>query len=153
MEKLMEEMVVTKSEENGRIRLTYCHPPTKDRSGEGFPTISHLTINSGEKDSHLPKSVGGLTSHLITNSGEINSHLPNNKDFNDNELGYVVYERRRSIGVNKPIQQEYYVMVECEMGGVIEYMNDLGVITDGDMIRVSMLIRNHSLSKVQDLHL
>ena len=136
MEKLMEEMVVTKSEENGRIRLTYCHPPTKDRSGEGFPTNSHLTINSGEKDSHLPKSVGGLT-----------SHLPNN------ELGYVVYERRRSIGINKPIQQEYYVMVECEMGGVIEYMNDLGVITDGDMIRVSMLIRNHSLSKVQDLHL
>jgi hypothetical protein len=115
MEKLMEEMVVTKSEENGRIRLTYCHPPTKDQSGEGFPT---------------------------------NSHLPN-----DNELGYVVYERRRSIGINKPIQQEYYVMVECEMGGVIEYMNDLGVITDGDMIRVSMLIRNHSLSKVQDLHL
>jgi len=136
MEKLMEEMVVTKSEENGRIRLTYCHPPTKDQSGEGFPTISHP-----------PKSVGGLTSHLITNSGEINSHLPKN------ELGYVVYERRRSVGINKPIQQEYYVMVECEMGGVIEYMNDLGVITDGDMIRVSMLIRNHSLSKVQDLHL
>lgn len=125
MEKLMEEMVVTKSEENGRIRLTYCHPPTKDRSGEGFPT-----------NSHLPKSVGGLT-----------SHHPNN------ELGYVVYERRRSVGINKPIQQEYYVMVECEMGGVIEYMNDLGVITDGDMIKVSMLIRNHSLSKVQDLHL
>jgi hypothetical protein len=64
MEKLMEEMVVTKSEENGRIRLTYCHPPTKDQLGEGFPTNSHL-IKSGEKDSHLPKSVGGLTSHLI----------------------------------------------------------------------------------------
>jgi hypothetical protein len=147
MEKLMEEMVVTKSEENGRIRLTYCHPPTKDRSGEGFPT-----------NSHLPKSVGGLTSHLITNSGEINSHLPKSvggltSHLPKNELGYVVYERRRSIGINKPIQQEYYVMVECEMGGVIEYMNDLGVITDGDMIKVSMLIRNHSLSKVQDLHL
>lgn len=106
MEKLMEEFVVTKSEVNGRIVLTYCHP---NENGDQVPTFSHLT-----------------------------------------EFGECVYERRISKGINKPLQQEYYVMVSCDMGGVIDYMNERGVISDGDMVRVSRLIRDHSLSKVQD---
>ena len=131
----MEEFVVTKSEVNGRIVLTYCHP---NENGDQVPTFSHL-IPIGEINSHL------------TEFGD-NIHLP--KSVGDNihpiPIGECVYERRISKGINKPLQQEYYVMVSCDMGGVIDYMNERGVISDGDMVRVSRLIREHSLSKVQD---
>lgn len=127
MEKVIEELVVTKSEVNGRIVLTYCHP---NENGDQVPTFSHL-IPIGEINSHLPKSVGDNIHHFL-------------------KLGECIYERRMNRGINKPFQREYYVMVSCDMGGVIDYMNERGVISDGDMVRVSKLIREHSLSKVQD---
>lgn len=63
--------------------------------------------------------------------------------------GYCEY---RIIEVNNRFKQRAWVLINTDMGDVIEYIHTNMPLSDDDLLKVDKLIRDHSLSKVQDLH-
>jgi hypothetical protein len=58
----------------------------------------------------------------------------------------------RIVEVNNRFKQKAWLLVNTDMGDVIEYIHSNSPLSDDDLQRVNKLIRDHSLSKVQDLH-
>ena len=54
--------------------------------------------------------------------------------------------------VNNRLKQKAWVLINTDMGDVIEYIHTNSPLNSGDLQDVNKLIRDHSLSKVQDLH-
>jgi hypothetical protein len=69
--------------------------------------------------------------------------------FNGPLTGYCEY---RLIEVNNRIKQKAWVLINTDMGDVIEYIHSNSPLSDDDLMDVNKLIRDHSLSRVQDLH-
>ncbi len=63
--------------------------------------------------------------------------------------GYCEY---RIIEVNNRFKQRAWVLINTDMGDIIEYIHSNSPLSDDDLQRVNKLIRDHSLSKVQGLH-
>jgi hypothetical protein len=63
--------------------------------------------------------------------------------------GYCEY---RIIEVNNRFKQKAWVLINTDMGDVIEYIHSNSPLSDDDLMTVNKLIRDHSLSKVQDLY-
>ena len=55
-------------------------------------------------------------------------------------------------GMSKIQPQSIMLLMETDMGDVIEYIHSNSPLNSGDLQDVNKLIRDHSLSKVQDLH-
>ena len=62
--------------------------------------------------------------------------------------GYCEY---RIIEVNNRFKQKALVLINTDMGDVIEYIHSNSPLSDDDLLKVDKLIRDHSLSKVQGL--
>ena len=62
--------------------------------------------------------------------------------------GYCEY---RIIEVNNRFKQKAWVLINTDMGDVIEYIHSNSPLSDDDLMKVDKLIRDHSLSKVQGL--
>jgi hypothetical protein len=62
--------------------------------------------------------------------------------------GYCEY---RIIEVNNRFKQKAWVLINTDMGDVIEYIHSNSPLSDDDLLKVDKLIRDHSLSKVQGL--
>ena len=58
----------------------------------------------------------------------------------------------RIVEVNNRFKQKAWVLINTDMGDVIEYIHSNSPLSDDDLMKVDKLIRDHSLSKVQDLH-
>jgi hypothetical protein len=58
----------------------------------------------------------------------------------------------RIVEVNNRFKQKAWLLVNTDMGDVIEYIHSNSPLSDKDLQDVNKLIRDHSLSKVQDLH-
>ncbi len=69
--------------------------------------------------------------------------------FNGPLTGYCEY---RLIEVNNRFKQRAWVLINTDMGDVIEYIHSNRTLTDSDLQEVNKLIRDHSLLRVQDLH-
>jgi hypothetical protein len=63
--------------------------------------------------------------------------------------GYCEY---RIVEVNNRFKQRAWVLINTDMGDVIEYIHSNSPLSDDDLMKVDKLIRDHSLSKVQTLH-
>ena len=63
--------------------------------------------------------------------------------------GYCEY---RIVEVNNRFKQKAWVLINTDMGDVIEYIHTNMPLSDDDLMTVNKLIRDHSLSRVQDLH-
>ena len=63
--------------------------------------------------------------------------------------GYCEY---RIVEVNNRFKQRAWLLINTDMGDVIEYIHSNSPLSDDDLMKVDKLIRDHSLSKVQDLH-
>ena len=63
--------------------------------------------------------------------------------------GYCEY---RIVEVNNRFKQRAWVLINTDMGDVIEYIHSNSPLSDDDLMKVDKLIRDHSLSKVQYLH-
>ena len=63
--------------------------------------------------------------------------------------GYCEY---RIVEVNNRFKQKAWLLVNTDMGDVIEYIHSNSPLSDKDLQDVNKLIRDHSLSRVQDLH-
>jgi len=58
----------------------------------------------------------------------------------------------RIMEVNNRFKQKAWVLINTDMGDVIEYMHSNMPLSDNDLMVVDKLIRDHSLKAVQDLH-
>jgi hypothetical protein len=58
----------------------------------------------------------------------------------------------RIVEVNNRFKQKAWLLVNTDMADVIEFIHSNSPLSDDDLQRVNKLIRDHSLSKVQDLH-
>ena len=63
--------------------------------------------------------------------------------------GYCEY---RIVEVNNRFKQKAWVLINTDMGDVIEYIHTNMPLSDDDLMTVNKLIRDHSLSRVQGLH-
>ncbi len=62
--------------------------------------------------------------------------------------GTCEYEEKRLVGQNKPIRQRIMILVNCEMGDVIEYIHKKSPLSSEDLMLINRLIRDHSYEMV-----
>ena len=67
----------------------------------------------------------------------------------DTMTGYCEY---RIMEVNNRFQQKAWILINTDMGDVIEYIHSNSPLSDDDLMTVDKLIRDHSLSRVQSLN-
>jgi hypothetical protein len=67
----------------------------------------------------------------------------------DTLTGYCEY---RIMEVNNRFQQKAWILINTDMGDIIEYIHSNSPLKDEDLSDVNKLIRDHSLRRVQDLH-
>ena len=89
--------------------------------------------------------------HLIdkfeTTLSEINGTITVNYR-HDILTGYCEY---RIIEVNNRFKQKAWVLINTDMGDVIEYIHSNSPLSDDDLLKVDKLIRDHSLLRVRSL--
>ena len=81
---------------------------------------------------------------LSENNGSIKVHYRH-----DILTGYCEY---RIVEVNNRFKQKAWLLINTDMGDVIEYIHSNSPLSSEDLSDVNKLIRDHSLSKVQDLY-
>ena len=62
--------------------------------------------------------------------------------------GYCEY---KIVEVNNRFKQKAWVLINTDMGDVIEYIHSNMPLSDNDLMVVDKLIRDHSLSRVRSL--
>jgi hypothetical protein len=63
--------------------------------------------------------------------------------------GYCEY---RIVEVNNRFKQKAWLLINTDMGDIIEYIHSNSPLSDKDLQDVNKLIRDHSLSRVQGLY-
>ncbi len=58
----------------------------------------------------------------------------------------------RIMEVNNRFKQKAWLLINTDMGDVIEYIHSNSPLSDDDLMTVNKLIRDHSLSRVQSLN-
>jgi len=90
--------------------------------------------------------------HLIdkfeTTLSEINGTITVNYR-HDILSGFCEY---RIMEVNNRFKQKAWVLINTDMGDVIEYIHSNSPLSDNDLMVVDKLIRDHSLIRVQGLY-
>jgi len=66
----------------------------------------------------------------------------------DTLTGYCEY---RIIEVNNRFQQRAWILINTDMGDIIEYIHSNSPLSDDDLMTVNKLIRDHSLNRVRNL--
>jgi hypothetical protein len=67
----------------------------------------------------------------------------------DTLTGHCEY---RIVEVNNRFKQKAWLLINTDMGDVIEYIHSNSPLKDEDLSDVNKLIRDHSLLRVQGLH-
>jgi hypothetical protein len=67
----------------------------------------------------------------------------------DTLTGHCEY---RIVEVNNRFKQKAWLLINTDMGDVIEYIHSNSPLKDEDLSDVNKLIRDHSLLRVRDLH-
>ena len=88
-----------------------------------------------------------LINNFKTTISDINGTIRVNY-FNGPLTGHCEYTL---LEVNNRLKQKAWVLINTDMGDVIEYIHSNSPLNSGDLQDVNKLIRDHSLSKVQSL--
>ena len=67
----------------------------------------------------------------------------------DTLTGHCEY---RIVEVNNRFKQKAWLLINTDMGDVIEYIHSNSPLSDEDLMTVNKLIRDHSLLRVRGLH-
>lgn len=69
-------------------------------------------------------------------------------DFNDKDkrIGYMYYKPNIIVGKRKPIKQKIYVLDTFEMVGVMDYINNITPIQEGDFDIINKGINEYCLT-------
>ena len=92
--------------------------------------------------------------HLNNAFSHIESEFPHfTTNYEVNGLkGRVYYEMTKMIGVNKPIRQEFFILLSSDMTDIITYINDISPLTEEDYNDVRVAITEHSKKMVENYH-
>ena len=85
-----------------------------------------------------------FSTSVSENNGSIKVHYKH-----DVLTGYCEY---RIMEVNNRFKQRAWILINTDMGDVIEYIHSNNPLKGEDLQEVNKLIRDHSLRVVQDLH-
>ena len=88
--------------------------------------------------------INNFKTTISENNGTIRVHY-----FNGPLTGHCEYTL---LEVQNRLKQKAWVLINTDMGDVIEYIHSNRTLTDSDLQEVNKLIRDHSLLRVQDLH-
>lgn len=91
-----------------------------------------------------------LTS-VSENNGSIKVHYNNTIVTGDQIIELSGYCEYRIVEVNNRFKQRAWILINTEMGDVIEFIHKNSPLSDDDLKDVNKLIRDHSLSRVQGL--
>ena len=64
----------------------------------------------------------------------------------DDSYGHCIYKQLDLTGSNKPIRQNVMLLTHCQMGDIINHINEKSPLNEGDHDNLSKEIREHSLS-------
>ena len=64
----------------------------------------------------------------------------------ENSYGHCIYKKLDLTGNNKPIRQSVMLLTHCQMGDIINHINEKSPLNEGDHDNLSREIREHSLS-------
>lgn len=65
---------------------------------------------------------------------------------NGSYSGWCEYTMYKTVGKSKPIKQDIWLLINTDMGDVIEYLHKKTPLSSEDFNEVNMLIRTDSLS-------
>ena len=88
--------------------------------------------------------INNFETTLSENNGTITVHYKH-----DILTGHCEY---RIVEVNNRFKQRAWLLINTDMGDVIEYIHSNSPLSSEDLSNVNKLIRDHSLSRVQDLY-
>ena len=88
--------------------------------------------------------INNFETTLSENNGTITVHYKH-----DILTGHCEY---RIVEVNNRFKQRAWLLINTDMGDVIEYIHTNMPLSSEDLSDVNKLIRDHSLSRVQDLY-
>ena len=91
----------------------------------------------------MNKLINNFKTTISENNGTIRVNY-----FNGPLTGHCEYTL---LEVNNRLKQRAWVLINTDMGDVIEYIHSNSPLKSEDLQDVNKLIRDHSLSKVQDL--
>lgn len=91
----------------------------------------------------------GVLNNILTSVSKVDDTYVVNYEDGDFK-GECIYKMMVMDGNKKPIKQSPLLMVHCSMGDIIEKIHMTTPLTSEDFQNISMDIRNHSLSKVEE---
>ena len=92
----------------------------------------------------MNKLINNFKTTISENNGTIRVNY-----FNGPLTGHCEYTL---LEVNNRLKQRAWVLINTDMGDVIEYIHSNSPLSSEDLQDVNKLIRDHSLSKVRDLY-
>lgn len=66
-----------------------------------------------------------------------------------NYSGWCEYSLYENVGKTKPIKQKNWLLINSDMGDILEYVHKKTPLSSSDFNGVNMTIREHSLSVLQ----
>jgi hypothetical protein len=96
--------------------------------------------------------INKFSTTVSENNGSIKVHYNNTIVTGDQVIELTGYCEYRIVEVNNRFKQRAWILINTEMGDVIEYIHKNMPLSDDDLQDVNKLIRDHSLLRVQDLH-
>jgi hypothetical protein len=88
---------------------------------------------------------------LSENNGSIMVNYKHDILTDDRSWTLTGFCEYRIVEVNNRFKQKAWLLVNTDMGDVIEYIHSNSPLSDKDLQDVNKLIRDHSLSRVQSL--
>ena len=96
--------------------------------------------------------INKFSTSVSENNGSIKVHYNNTIVTGDQIIELTGYCEYRIVEVNNRFQQKAWILINTEMGDVIEFIHKKNPLSDEKLQEVNKLIRDHSLQVVRDLY-
>ena len=95
--------------------------------------------------------INKFSTSVSENNGSIKVHYNNTIITGDQIIELTGYCEYRIVEVNNRFKQKAWILINTDMGDVIEFIHKNSPLSDDDLKDVNKLIRDHSLSRVRAL--
>jgi hypothetical protein len=96
--------------------------------------------------------INKFSTTLSDNNGSIMVNYFNGPLTGDRSMTLTGYCEYRIMEVNNRFKQKAWILINTDMGDVIEYIHKNNPLSDDDLKDVNKLIRDHSLQVAQNLY-
>ena len=95
--------------------------------------------------------INKFSTTLSDNNGSIMVNYFNGPLTGDRSMTLTGYCEYRIMEVNNRFKQKAWILINTDMGDVIEFIHSNSPLSDDDLKDVNKLIRDHSLLRVQSI--